>query len=192
MTNRFKFKNEVRISGMWAGKPRVQIGCNTLTFAAADFLIQSVLGSGTSRVAWLYLQHGGSANTAGQILPSDLRTTQRSNFVATASSHDNGGLWVPLLAAPSITSTAPGTYQGNAADYFFRVPGSPQATQYTGNFVPGTSLIYSMGLAVSPNLNDRTQDQIISVYSTFTPFLIASGGQEAVDYPLQVTIPAPS
>ena len=183
-----KFTNRVRIYGVDEhGNAREQIGFNTLTYAAADVLIRAMLQSGPARVTHLYAQHGGSTNTAPITLPGDPSAT-RNNFVATANTYDNGGLWVPLLAAPAVSASDPTTYAGNLCTFYFRIPGNVPSTQYTGNYVAGTSKIYGIGLAVAVNANDRTQDQIISAYNSFTPFPIASNAQESVDYPFQITI----
>jgi len=193
MKNRFEFHNEVHIRGFdLAGQPREQRVVNSLTYAAADIMIAAMLQSGPSKVTYLYAQHGGSSNTAPVALPADRRTATRDTFVQTIGGYDNGGLWIPILAAPAVSSTDVTIYEGNQATYFFRIPGTLPSTQFTGNFVPGTSLIYSLGLAVSQNLNNRTTDTIISVLGSFTPFPISINGQEAVDYPLQVSINATS
>lgn len=180
-----KFKNQVRIHGIdQDGKPRIQIALNTLTYAAADTLINALLSSGPARVTHLYAQYG--PNGTPPPLPSDLRTTERSDLVATGSGY--GGIWIPILAAPTVSSTDTSSYQGNVSTFFFRIPGSPQSTQLTGIFTPGTSMIYALALAVATNANDRNGDLIISILNSFTPFTIATNGQEAVDYPFQITI----
>ena len=187
-----KFTNAVRMVGTNPdGSRRDRVHHNTLTFAAADVMIAAMLQSGPSKVTWLYAQHGGSSNTAPVTLPADLRTAQQSDFVKTINGYDNGGLWVPLMAAPAVDATDAAIYEGNLATYYFRIPGTLPTSQYTGNFTPGTSLIYSVGLGVTVNTSDRSQDRIISVLTGFTPYSIAANGQESADYPLLITIPAP-
>lgn len=196
MTNDFKFTNAVRLVGIAAdGSRRIRVGFNTLTFAAADVMIAALLQSGPSKVTYLYAQHGGSSTDPDfppVVLPSDLRETTQADLTATESTYNSGGLWIPLLAAPAADTTDTTSYTGNVATYYFRIPGTPAAGSYTGVFVPGTSRIYSLGLGVTVNTNDRSQDKIISVLAgdSFTPFIIAANGQEAVDYPMQITIPA--
>jgi len=191
MTNRFVFENAVRIKGTKPdGSTRNILAHNTLTYAAADVMIAAMLQSGPSKVTYLYAQHGGSTNTAPITLPSNLSTTTQSNFTSTIPGYDNGGLWVPLLTAPAVDSSDLTAYLGNLVTYFFRIPGTLPTSQFTGHFTPGVSQIYTLGLGVTVNTNDRTQDKIISVLASApgTPFVIAANGQEAVDYPMQITI----
>jgi hypothetical protein len=193
MNNNFKFWNEVRIRGHNRdGTPREQIVHNTLTYAAADIMIAALLRSGPSQVSYLYAQHGGSTNTAPITLPNPMQTATITSFTRTIGGYDNGGLWIPILAAPAVDTTDALLYAGNLATYFFRIPGTLASNQFTGNFVAGTSLIYSLGLAVAKNANDRSTDVVISALGNgaFTPFVISPTGQEAIDYPLQITIPS--
>jgi hypothetical protein len=194
MQPNFKFTNAVRIHGKHPdGRAREVVAHNTLTYAAADVMVAALLQSGPSKVTYLYAQHGGSTNTAPVVLPTDMRATTQSNFTSTIVGYDNGGLWIPLMTAPAVDSTDVSSYRGNLATYYFRIPGTLPIAQFTGNFVPGTSLIYGLGLAVTVNTSDRSQDLIISALGNgaFTPFVVASNGQEAIDYPLQITIPSP-
>jgi hypothetical protein len=178
-----KFNNVVRIKGTGSnGQPREQVVKNSMTYAAADALISAIVQSGSARPTQLYAQYAPSGVTPA--LPSDVRMTTRDNFVQTGT--NSGGLWVPLLAAPAVSATDATLYDGNQATFYFRIPGTPQSTQYTGNFQPGISYIYALGLAVATSANDRTGDIIISVLNSFTPFVIPSNGQESVDYPLQI------
>jgi hypothetical protein len=183
--SKLKFKNVVRIHGTdLLGKVREQNIVNTNTYAYADVLIAALLQSGPSRVTHLYAQYGPSGTPPS--LPSDLRLADRDSFVTTGT--DSGGIWVPILAAPSVDASDATLYNGNQATFYFRVPGTLQASQVTGTFQPGSSYIYALGLAVATNANDRNGDIIVSILNTFTPFVIPANGQEAVDYPLQITL----
>lgn len=186
-----QFTNRVVITGVDAdGKPRQQIKFNTLTHAASDLMIAALIQSHPARVTHLYARYGNTYGTNGSrlpTLPSDLTTTTRASFMATDGS-TNGGLWVPLVAAPSVSASDPTLYAGNVCTYFFRIPGTLPAAQYTGPYTPGTSYICGIGLACAQNLNDRTQDQVISAltYYGLNSFTIGANAQESVQYPLQI------
>ena len=173
-----------------------QVCTNSLTYAAMDVLMNALLRSGPSQVTHLYARFGDSGANPGYLAPpsSDIRQTSRQTFLQSSDSV-RGGLWVPVLSAPIQDTSDPSHYTGNRATFFFRIPANIDADQVSpaGNFVPATSWIYAMGLAVAYNTSDRQQDKIISVmqaygYDTdpslgqFTKFQVPSGGQTAIDY----------
>ena len=182
-----QFTNRVVITGVdAAGNPRKQIKFNTLTHAASDVMIAAMLQSKPARVTHLYALYGTTNSNA--TLPSDLTAVTRANFMNTDGS-TYGGLWVPLVAAPSVTSSDPTKYAGNLCTYYFRIPGTLPAAQYTGPWNnSGNGYISAIGLACAQNLNDRTQDLIISAlpYYGSSAFTVASGAQESVQYPFQI------
>ena len=188
-----KITNLVRIKGIGPqGEPRELVKHNALTYAAADVMIAALIQSRPARVTHLYALYGNVYGTNGSglpALPGDLRTATRDSFVTADDGGTYGGLWVPLVAAPSVSATDASLYSGNACTYFFRIPGALPANQFTGNYSPGYSYICAIGLACAQNANDRTQDQIMSamtVYGT-SAFTIASNAQETVEYPFQIT-----
>lgn len=187
-----KVKNPIRLRILDAAGVVVSenIIFNTLTYAAADIMIAALLRSGPAQVTHLYAQHGGqNADGTPSPLPDDLREVTRGDLVD--SNGDRGGLWIPILAAPAVSSSDTQLYNGNQGTFYFRIPGTVPAAQVIGNFVAGTSKITALALAVAVNINDRSQDIIISVTNNFTPFQIVPNGQLAVDYPFLVTIPVP-
>jgi len=186
--------NRVELRGLdEAGRERLQIAFNSLTYAACDNMAAALTQSGPARITHLYGHHGGTWNPSSIAIPlppnTDPRLTTRSDFMNSSTSQNDGGFWIPLAAAPAITSSG-ANFQGNLLTYYFQIPGTIPGGQYTGTFTPGTSKIYSLGLAVAHNTLDRTQDVIVSVLGngTFTPFIIGSGGQESVNYPYQFTV----
>lgn len=189
------FHNEVRLRVLdSAGRcRREQMVKNTLTHAAADVMINALLRTGPSVITHLYARFGDNGANPGNLNPAgdDLLNTVRGDFVA-SSDGIRGGLWVPTLTSPSQTSTDSDVYQGNLATFFFRVPYNIPANQVspTGNFLPGTSYIYAVGLAVAVSSGDRTQDLIISTLTYDTPFPVPPGGQLAWDYPFKIEVNA--
>lgn len=180
-----------------------QDASNSLTFAAMDIFMNAWLRSGPSQVTHLYVRFGDSGANPGYLAPpgNEIRATTRDTFITSADSV-RGGLWVPVLSAPIQDTSNPGSYVGNRATFFFRIPANISSDQVSpsGNFVPATSWVYAMGLAVAYNTSDRQFDRIASVmqaygYDTdpalgnFTKFQVPSGGQTAIDYsvPFQFT-----
>jgi hypothetical protein len=164
-----------------------QTATNTATYAFADMLMTAWLRSGPSSVTYLYARFGDSGANPGVLAPTgqDLRNTTRTNFVAApGDSLVLGGLWVPLLAAPSQASSDLDHYAANSTTFYFRIPASLSTAQIdpAANFDVATSYIYALGLAISPNTSDRSQDVIVTATEDFDPFLIPTGGQMAVDY----------
>lgn len=189
-----------------------QVSRNTLTYAMADILMNAFLRSGPSQVTHLYARFGDSSANPGWLNPPniDLKATTRSTFVTVAPGDTvRGGLWVPVMSAPAQDTTDVTTYGGNEATFFFRIPANipqdganPQVEP--ANFVAdgssSQSYIYALGLAVAQNIQNRTQDTIISVLEAvgwnvaapfsgsdgsigdFAAFPIPAGGQMAVDY----------
>jgi len=165
---------------------------NTLTYAAGGVLINALLRSGPSQVSWLYARYGnntGSPASGALVLPTGgIKAVTRTQFIQ-ASSSDQGGLWVPVLGAPSISTSNSALYSGNAATYSFRIPANivnSQTSPY-GSFDSSSAYIMAAGLGVAANLTDRTQDIIIGVLNNITPRQVPSGGQLGVDYTFQIT-----
>lgn len=164
-----------------------------LTHAWSTVAINALLRSGSSQIGWLYARFGDSGANPAYLSPaanpSDLGTTVASDFLHAAPGDNvRGGLWVPILAAPSQSSSNPNLYTGNQATFSFRIPGNIPAAQISpaANFNPATSYIYALGLAVPVVAGDRTQDIIVALQQNFTIFQVPANGQEAVDYPLQI------
>ncbi len=188
-----------------------QVATNSLTYAAGDMFINAFLKSGPSQVTHLYARFGDSGANPGYLNPplGDLKATTRSTFLdATDIETIRGGLWVPVLSAPSQQTTDVTKYAGNQATFFFRIPYNIDPSQVQpDNFVadgsPAQSYIYALGLAVAVNVSNRNQDVIITALQAvgwdlghplvgdFTKFPVPSGGQMAIDYtvPFEVTTP---
>ena len=163
---------------------------NSLTYAASDVLMTALLRSGPSQITHLYARFGTSG-TPGNLIPSDLRTVVRGDFIAPTTG-DNGGLWVPVLSAPAQDSSNSLLYSANQATMFFRIPYNLDVSQISpaGNFNASTSKFYALGLAVAKSSTDRTQDVIISALQdpgSFTNFPIPTSGQMAIDYVMNFT-----
>jgi hypothetical protein len=165
---------------------------NTLTYAAGGVLINAVLRSGPSQVYGLYARYGnnsGSPPSGTLILPSGgIKAVTRLQFIQSAS-NDQGALWVPVMGAPAIGTTDMTKYAGNLATFSFRISANIASSQMSpvGSFNAATSYIMAIGLAVAVNLNDRTQDIIITALNNITPLLVPAGGQLGIDYPFQIT-----
>lgn len=173
-----------------------EVVTNSLTYAAMDVFMNAFLRSGPSQVTHLYARFGDSGANPGYLAPpgNDIRATSRQTFIESTDSV-RGGLWVPVLSAPIQDTTDPAKYVGNRATFFFRIPAniSEDSVSPSGNFVPATSWIYSLGLAVAYNTSDRTFDKVVSVMQAygynvnpflgnFTKFQVPTGGQTAIDY----------
>ena len=167
---------------------------NTLTYAAGGVLINAILRSGPSQIYGLYARYGnGSGSPASGTLPlpvAGIKAVTRSNFISSTSS-DQGALWVPVLGAPVISTSNSSLYSGNQATFSFRIPANISTSQMSpsGSFVPGTSYIFAIGLAVAVSLSDRTQDIIITAINGLpTPLQqVPPGGQLGIDYPFMIT-----
>ena len=164
---------------------------NTLTHRMSDIIMNALLQSGPSQINWLYARFGDSGANPGNLAPlnNDLTNTQRADFLASTDGI-RGGLWVPLLFAPQQSSSNSLLYNGNTATFSVRIPYNIASAQVSpsANFNATTSYIYALGLAVAMSVTDRTQDVIVSALESFTPFPIPSGGQESIDYPLELDI----
>lgn len=191
------FKNIVRIrtrdaQGRVLSDFRVK---NSMTFAWAGIVMNAIARSGPSQVGWLYARFGDSGANPGTLSPTnnDLRYTVRNTFLTSADGV-RGGLWVPLLSAPQQSTSDPSLYNNNQLNFGFRIPGNISANQVSpaNNFNPASSYIYALGLAVSANVTDRTQDIIITALQNFPPFPVPSDGQVVVDYPLLMQVLPPS
>ena len=173
-----------------------QVATNSLTYAAMDVLMNALLRSGPSQVTHLYARFGDSGANPGYLSPpsSDIRSTTRQTFIQSSDSV-RGGLWVPVLSAPIQDTSDAAKYIGNRATFFFRIPANIPSDQVSPstNFVPATSWIYALGLAVAYNTSDRQFDKVISVMQAygydsdptlgnFSKFQVPSGGQTAIDY----------
>ena len=173
-----------------------QIGKNKLTYSALDVFMNAWLQSGPSQVTHLYVRFGDSGANPGFLSPTggDLRATNRGDFIASNDSI-RGGMWVPILSAPTQSTSDPARYIGNKATFFFRIPSNISQDQMSpvGNFNPATSYIYSMGLAVAFNTGDRQFDKIVSTMQAygfdadpdlgdFEKFKVPPGGQISLDY----------
>ena len=178
---------------------------NTLTYAAADTMVQALVGNAAAQVRYLYARFSDSQTQPASWLGSGhtAQSATRMDFVRDDQTNEqNGaGLWVPLQAAPLITSTD-ANYSGNQVTYSFRIPAVLPGTQVepSGRYSPN-SYIYALGLAVSRQVNNRTADVIISLLQSvprdavtgdplpgdFAPFAAPVGGQITVDYPLPFT-----
>lgn len=187
------FHNRVTIRSM-DGRGRIvaeQIAKNTHTYAMADVIINALLRSGPSVVTHLYCRFGDSGSNPGNLNPEggELINTTRADFVA-SSDGIRGGLWVPALTSAIQESTDSVLYAGNQATYLFRIPYNIPANQVSpaDNFMAGDSYIYAMGLGVAVAGGDRTQDLIVTVLNSFTPFPVTPGGQVGIDYPLTMEL----
>ena len=180
-----------------------QVVTNSLTYAAMDVLTNAWLRSAPAQVTHLYARFGDSGANPGYLAApgADIRATTRNTFI-TSSDGVRGGLWVPVLSAPVQDSTDPARYVGNRATFFFRIPANIASDQVSpeGNFVPATSWVYALGLAVAFNTSDRQFDKVVSVMQAygydpdpalgnFTKFQIPPGGQTAIDYAVPFKFP---
>lgn len=180
---------------------RRHVFSNKLTYAMMDTWCNGWLRSGPFAVTHLYARYGlgGSQSLQAYVNPAshDLKRTVRADFLATNESQTVGGLWVPIMAAPVQASSDTAKYQSNQATFYFRIPRSLNADQFTGNFDPSTALIYAIGLAVAGDNSDRAQDRIVTVSQAylneddpttgeFKPIEIPPGGQAALDYTVPV------
>ena len=166
---------------------------NQPTNAFATMLMTAWLRSGPSQVAYLYARFGDLGSNPGILAPvgGDLKQAVRADFLKTPAENSIlGGLWVPLLAAPAQNSTDSSLYVGNQCTFYFRIPAALSSLQISpaANFNPATSYVTTLGLAVAPNMSDRTQDSIVTVSTDFDPFLVPDGGQIAVDYACAISI----
>lgn len=190
-------KTRIRIR-TWDSENRLvkeQFATNQLTYAAAGVLATALIRSGPSQVTWLYGRFG---NTPSYLAPTDgdLASTERADFIEGSYEDGRGGLWVPILSAPVQETDDVTLYNGNKLTFLFRIPASLSSSQISpaAAFSVTDSRIYALGLAISPNAADRTQDVIISVLQatgfdedepsdgSFEPIEIPNNGQASVDY----------
>lgn len=188
-----KLNQHAKGRAMWEQNGRLVVARNTLTYKAGDLIVNALTRNGPFQITHLYLRYNGES-AVSPLDVSDLKATTRAEFLATSSG--NGGFFVPLLAAPAVDSSDESFYAGNRLTFYFRVPHTVNVEDngLTGTFSVEDSWISAMGLAVSVNNTDRTQDLIFSAIQgglpegdgTFDMFQIPTNGQKAVTYPFAI------